>query len=118
MIHFLSKSFFLIKKTGAVYGEPLGYIYPFSCSSDRKVHSKSLSSFVRGYTLQSIALGTSGINGISNLPSLFGGKHFTRSLSNTHWCLSYSCSSIWALSSWWASHTHCCATVAHRTHTS
>src|SRR6266851_7302382 len=98
MIHFLSESFFPIKKTSAVYREPLEYIYPFSCSLDRKVHSKSLSSFVRGYTLQSITLGTSGIKGISNSPSLFSGKCFTHSSSNTHWCLSYSHGSIQALS--------------------
>src|SRR5216683_4906380 len=118
MICFSSESFFLIKKTSTVYREPPGYIYPFSCSLDRKVCSKSLSSFVRGYTLQSITLGTLGIKEISNSPSLFSGKCFACSSLNTHWCLSYSCSSIWALSSQWASHTHCCATVVHHTHTS
>src|SRR6266851_8473208 len=89
MICFSSESFFLIKKTSTVYREPPGYIYPFSYSLDRKVCSKSLSSFIRGYTLQSITLGTLGIKGISNSPSLFGGKCFACSLSNTYWCHSY-----------------------------
>jgi hypothetical protein len=34
-----------------VYGGLLEYIYPFSYSLDRNVYNKSLSSFVRGYTL-------------------------------------------------------------------
>jgi hypothetical protein len=117
MICFSSESFFPIKKTGAVYGELSEYMYPFSYSSDGKVCSRSLSSFIRGYTLQLITLGASGIKGISNSPSLFSGKCFAHSLSNTRWCHSYSHGSTQALSSQWASRAHCCATVVRCTHT-
>ena len=47
----------------------------------------SLSSLARGYTLQSSTFGVLGIRGISNSPSLFGGKCFTPSSLNTFFML-------------------------------